>query len=67
MHVFAAVALLIGASAIMAQPYPSKSVKLIVHFPVGSTTDQTAGIGGKELQEVLPQPFVVDSKLEISA
>jgi len=45
MHVLAAVALLIGANAVMAQPYPSKPVELIAPFPVGSTTDQTARLG----------------------
>jgi tripartite-type tricarboxylate transporter receptor subunit TctC len=59
---FAAVALLVGAGAVMAQPYPSRPVKLIVPFPAGSATDQIARVVGQELQAALGRPFVVDNK-----
>ena len=58
----AAITLLISASAAMAQPYPSRPVKLIVPFPAGSATDQIARVVGQELQGALGQPFVVDNK-----
>ena len=57
----AAIALLTAASA-LAQPYPSRPVKLVVPFPAGSATDQIARVLGQELQEALKQPFVVDNK-----
>jgi tripartite-type tricarboxylate transporter receptor subunit TctC len=57
----AAMALLSAASA-LAQPYPSRPVKLVVPFPAGSATDQVARVLGLELQEALKQPFVVENK-----
>jgi tripartite-type tricarboxylate transporter receptor subunit TctC len=45
-----------------AQTYPSRPVKLVVPFPAGSATDQIARVMGRELQEALGQPFVVENK-----
>jgi tripartite-type tricarboxylate transporter receptor subunit TctC len=45
-----------------AQTYPSRPVKLVVPFPAGSATDQIARVIGRELQESLGQPFVVENK-----
>jgi tripartite-type tricarboxylate transporter receptor subunit TctC len=49
-------------SGVHAQTYPSKPVKLMVPFPAGSATDQIARVIGRELQEGLGQPFVVENK-----
>jgi len=50
------------SSAVAAQTYPSRPVKLIVPFPAGSATDQVARLVGAELQAALKQPFVVENK-----
>ena len=62
--------MLLGAAAMQllaltsadAQPYPSRSVRLIVPFPAGSATDLVARLVGAYLQEALGQPFVVENK-----
>jgi tripartite-type tricarboxylate transporter receptor subunit TctC len=45
-----------------AQTYPAQTVRLVVPFPAGSATDNIARLVGKELQESLGQPFIVDNK-----
>ena len=59
--VFALGIVLFAASA-LAQTYPARPVKLVVPFPAGSATDQIARVMGREFQEALGQPFVVDNK-----
>jgi tripartite-type tricarboxylate transporter receptor subunit TctC len=53
---------LLASSHLNAQAYPSRPVKLVVPFPAGSATDQIARVIGRELQESLGQPFVVENK-----
>src|SRR5260370_2282973 len=54
--------LLLFSSAVMAQNYPTRPVRLIVPFPAGSATDQVARVAGAELQQALGQAFVVENK-----
>src|SRR5258708_24739168 len=54
--------LLVFSSAVMAQNYPTRPVRLIVPFPAGSATDQVARVAGVELQQALGQAFVVENK-----
>ena len=42
--------------------WPTKSVKLIVNFPPGSSPDVVGRAGAGPLQEVLKQPVVVENK-----
>ena len=55
----AAVAL---APAAFAQPYPSKTVTIVVPFTPGGSSDITARTVANKLQETLGQTFVIDNK-----
>ncbi len=52
----------IAAKAVLAQPYPSKPVKLIVTYPPGGSSDLMARILGQKLSDLWGQPVVVESK-----
>lgn len=51
-----------GAST-QAAGYPEKSVKLLVPFPPGGSTEFTARTLGAQMQKLLGQPFVVENKV----
>ncbi len=42
--------------------YPDKSVRVIVPFPAGGTTDVVARLALQKLGEITGQSFVVDNK-----
>ena len=50
-----------SASAV-AQSYPSRSVKLVVPYTPGGSTDVLARVIGQRLSESLGQPFVVENR-----
>ena len=50
------------ASWAMAQPYPSKPVKLVVPWPAGGLVDIVGRTYGERLQADLGQPVIVDNK-----
>ena len=55
-----AAALLAGAA--IAQPYPSKPVRLIVTYPPGGSSDIMARILGQKLSDLWGQPVLVENK-----
>ena len=59
--VFLAV-LVAAVPAASAQPYPSKSIRLIVPYPPGGGNDTFARLIGSKLSERLGQPIVVDNR-----
>src|SRR5664279_4350439 len=48
--------------AASAQPFPSKSIKIIVPYPPGGTSDILARSVGQKLTETLGQVVVVENK-----
>ena len=51
-----------GAGAVLAQPYPSKPVRIIIAQAPGSATDVISRIVGNRLSEQLGQPIVIEAR-----
>jgi tripartite-type tricarboxylate transporter receptor subunit TctC len=49
-------------AGVLAQPYPSKPVRLIVPYPAGTTPDIIGRALAERLQASLGQPFVVENR-----
>jgi tripartite-type tricarboxylate transporter receptor subunit TctC len=59
---FAALALTLAATtSTLGQPYPSRSITLIVPFPPGGSTDTTARIMAERMRPILGQPIVIEN------
>jgi putative tricarboxylic transport membrane protein len=59
--VAAAILGLILAAPVSAQPYPSRTVTIIVPYPAGGPTDETARVVARSLSEKLKQSFIVEN------
>jgi len=59
--ILGAAALLLAAQA-LAQPYPSKPIRIVVPFPGGSATDTITRILGQSVSAAIGQPIVIDNK-----
>jgi len=58
----AAVLLIAGAGTVCAQAFPSKTVRLVIPFPVGGSSDANARIIGPYLTERWKQQVLVDPR-----
>ena len=52
----------LSSFSLWAQTYPNKSIKIIVGYPPGGSTDVPARIVGQKLAEVLGQSVVIENK-----
>ena len=53
---------LLSASAVMAEDYPSKPIRLIVPFPPGGPNDIIARVVGQRMSETAKQPVIIDNR-----
>jgi tripartite-type tricarboxylate transporter receptor subunit TctC len=60
---FGGMALILATAATaVAQPFPTRPVRLIVPYPPGGGTDIVARVIGQRLQQSLGQPIVIDNR-----
>jgi tripartite-type tricarboxylate transporter receptor subunit TctC len=53
---------LLGATSALAQPYPSKPIRIIIAQAPGSATDVISRVVGNRLSEGLGQPVIIEAK-----
>ena len=56
-----AVALALCGTAVLAQAYPTKPIRILVHVPPGSAPDITARVVGDKIAESMGQAVVIDN------
>jgi tripartite-type tricarboxylate transporter receptor subunit TctC len=52
----------VPGSALAADVYPSKAIRMVVPFPPGGTTDILARVAGQKLTEALGQQVIIDNR-----
>ena len=55
--------LLAALSAASFAQYPTKPVRVVIHFPAGGSTDVVTRILAQALGESMGQPFIVENKV----
>lgn len=57
-----AMCILMGIGHAWAGDFPTRPIRLIVHFPAGSSTDVIARVFAEKISQTLGQQFVIDNK-----
>lgn len=57
-----AICMLMGLSQAFAGDFPSRPIRLIVHFPAGSSTDVIARVFAEKISAKLGQQIIIDNK-----
>ena len=57
-----AAAAMAAATALHAQPYPSRAIKIMVPWPAGGATDNVARVVAQKLSPIFGQPVVVENR-----
>ena len=60
--VVAVLSAVLAPAAVTAQEYPAKSIRWIVPYPPGGTSDVVARLIGQKLTEAWKQPVLVDNR-----
>ena len=61
-HTVISIAVALAASATSAQPYPSKTIRIIVPYPPGGGTDTAARLIGQKMSASLGRNVIVDNR-----
>ncbi len=56
------IGLALAAPAAMAQSWPAKPIRIVLHFPTGGSTDAVARILAQSMSQSLGQPVIIDNK-----
>ncbi len=51
-----------AASAVHAQSYPTRPIRMVVHFPAGGPTDLVARLLGQKMSETWGQQVIIDNR-----
>src|SRR5512140_2186567 len=61
-RLLAGLATLLAATAVNAQPWPAKTIKIIVPYPPGGTSDILARSLGPKITDALGQTVIIENK-----
>src|SRR3954447_9110579 len=55
-------AAVVSGTPALAQTYPSKTIRMVVHFPAGGPTDLVARMVGQKFTEAWGQQVIIDNR-----